>query len=122
VNMKYGGPEDLSSPDPSATVIVTVAPSRPEAELIVGMLRSGGLRACIAAHGSGARDLRLSGVQVLVAPDDEEAARQFLASTDDSLRIFTSGTRGADGGHHADPVRGLHPGQGSARSGAPASA
>jgi hypothetical protein len=82
--MTYRGPEDLSSPDPGATVIVTVAPSRTEAELIVGMLRSGGLRAAIEAHGFGARDPRQRGVPVLVAPDDEGAARQFLASTEDS--------------------------------------
>jgi hypothetical protein len=83
VEMKYGGPDDLGSPDPSATVIVTVAPSRTEAELIVGMLRSGGLRAAISAHGFGARDLRPRGVPVLVAPDDEEAAREFLATVED---------------------------------------
>ena len=65
-------------------MIVTVVTSRTEAELIVGMLRSGGLRAAIAAHGSGARDLRPRGVPVLVAPDDEEAAREFLASVEDS--------------------------------------
>ena len=83
MNMKYGGPEDLSSPDPSATVIVTVASNRPEAELIVGMLRSGGLKAAVPAHGFGARDLRPRGVPVLVAPDDEEAAREFLATVGD---------------------------------------
>jgi hypothetical protein len=83
VNMKRGGPDDLSSPDPSATVIVTVVASRPEAELIVGMLRSGGLRAAIPAYGFGARDLRPQGVPVLVAPDDEEAARELLASIED---------------------------------------
>jgi len=82
--MKYAGPEDLSSPDPGATVTVTVAPGRTEAELIVGMLRSGGLRAAIGVHGSGGRDPRLRGVPVLVAPDDEEAARQVLASIEDS--------------------------------------
>ncbi len=84
MDMQRGGPEDLSSPDPSATVIVTVVTSHTEAELIVGMLRSGGLRAAISAHGSGARDLRQRGVPVLVAPDDEEAAREFLATVEDS--------------------------------------
>jgi hypothetical protein len=84
VDMRYGGPENLSAPDPSATVIVTVAASRTEAELIVGMLRSGGLRAAVSAHGSGPRDLRQRGVPVLVAPDDEEAAREFLATVEDS--------------------------------------
>ena len=84
MDMQRGGPDDLSSPDASATVIVTVVTSRTEAELIVGMLRSGGLRAAIPAHGFGARDLRPRGVPVLVAPDDEEAARQFLASVEDS--------------------------------------
>jgi hypothetical protein len=84
VDMQRGGPEDLSSPDPSATVIITVAPGRPEAELIVGMLRSGGLRAAIGVHGSGTRDPRQRGVPVLVAPGDEEAARECLASVEDS--------------------------------------
>jgi hypothetical protein len=84
VDMQRGGPEDLSSPDPSATVIVTVVTSRTEAELIVGMLRSGGLRAAIPAHGFGARNLQPRGVPVLVAPDDEEAAREFLATVEGS--------------------------------------
>ncbi len=83
MGMTYGGPDDLSSPDPSATVVVTVAPSRPEAELIVGLLRSGGLRAAIGVHGSGTRDPRPRGVPVLVAPDDEEAARECLATVED---------------------------------------
>ena len=84
MDMQRGGPEDLSSPDPSATVIVTVVSSLTEAELIVGMLRSGGLTAAIAAHGLGARNVRPRGVPVLVAPDDEEAAREFLATVEDS--------------------------------------
>ena len=84
MDMRYGGPENLSAPDPSATVIVTVAASRTEAELIVGMLRSGGLRAAIPAHGFGARNLQPRGVPVLVAPDDEEAAREFLATVEGS--------------------------------------
>ena len=82
MDMQRGGPEDLSSPDPSATAIVTVVTSRTEAELIVGMLRSGGLRATIGVHGSRGRDPRLRGIPVLVAPDDEEAARECLASLD----------------------------------------
>jgi hypothetical protein len=83
VDTQRGGPDDLSSPDPSATVIVTVVTSRTEAELIVGMLRSGGLRAAIGVHGSRGRDPRLRGVPVLVAPDEEEEARQLLASLED---------------------------------------
>ena len=83
MDMQRGGPDDLSSPDPSATMIVTVVTSRTEAELIVGMLRSGGLRAAIGVHGSHGRDPRLRGVPVLVAPDDEEEARQLLATVED---------------------------------------
>jgi hypothetical protein len=83
VGMQRGGPEDLSSPDPSATVILTVVANRTEAELIVGMLRSGGLKAAVPAHGFGARGLQPRGVPVLVAPDDEEEARQFLATVED---------------------------------------
>jgi hypothetical protein len=85
VDMQRGGPDDLSFPDASATVIVTIAGSRTEAELIVGMLRSGGLRAAISAPRPGGRDpeRRLRGVPVLVAPDDEEAARECLATTED---------------------------------------
>lgn len=80
--MDHDQPDDLSAPDPSASVPVTTAPSRMEAELIVGMLRSYGLRAGISAHGGGGArhpDLRLQGVQVYVAVPDEEAARQILA-------------------------------------------
>jgi hypothetical protein len=84
MGMTRGGPDDLSSPDPSATVIVTVAASRTEAELAVGMLRNYGLRAAIPVRDAVGRNPRLRGVPVLVAPDDEEAARQLLASVEDS--------------------------------------
>ena len=64
-----------------ATVSVAVVASRTEAELIVGMLRSYGLRAAVAADDAGGQEpqLQLQGVRVLVSPADEATARQILA-------------------------------------------
>lgn len=65
-----------------ATVTLTVVGSRTEAELAVGLLRSYGLRAAVAADDAGGQEpqLQLQGVRVRVHPDDEEAARQVLAA------------------------------------------
>jgi hypothetical protein len=67
--------------DESEPVCVAVVTSRAEAELIAGMLRSGGLRAATSARGAGGLqpELQLQGVQVLVARADEAAARECLA-------------------------------------------
>jgi hypothetical protein len=69
-----------------ATVTVAVATTRIEAELIVGMLRSNGLRAAFAADDAGGQEpqLQLQGVRVLVAPSDEALARQLLADVEDT--------------------------------------
>ena len=69
-----------------ATVPVAVVASRTEAELIVGMLRSNGLRAAVAADDAGGQEpqLQLQGVRVLVAPPDEAAARQLLAEAEET--------------------------------------
>jgi hypothetical protein len=68
----------------SETVAVPVATvtSRVEAELIVGMLRSNGLRAVVSADDAGGQEpeLQLQGVRVLVASSDEAAARRLLAA------------------------------------------
>ena len=67
-----------------ATVPVALVTSRTEAELIVGLLRSHGLRAAVAADDAGGQypQLQLEGVRVLVAPSDEASARRLLAATD----------------------------------------
>ena len=64
-----------------AAVSVAVVGSRTEAELIVGLLRSHGLRAASAADDAGGQEpqLQLQGVHVLVAAADEAAARRLLA-------------------------------------------
>ena len=69
-----------------ATVPVVVVASRTEAELIVGMLRSNGLRAAVSADDAGGQEpqLQLQGVRVLVASGDEAAARQLLAEAEDT--------------------------------------
>ena len=69
-----------------APVTLTVVSSRAEADLIVGLLRSGGLRAAISADDAGGQDpqLQLEGVRVLVAPEDEAAARQLLTDAEAS--------------------------------------
>jgi hypothetical protein len=65
-----------------ATVTVAVVTSRTEAELIVGLLRSNGLRAASAPDDAGGQEpqLQLQGVRVLVAPADEAPARKLLAA------------------------------------------
>ena len=69
-----------------ATVPVAIVPSRTEAELIVGMLRSNGLTAAVSADDAGGQDpqLQIQGVRVLVAASDEASARQLLADTENS--------------------------------------
>jgi hypothetical protein len=69
-----------------ATVSVAVVASRTEAELIVGFLRSHGLRAALAADDAGGQEpqLQIQGVRVLVAPSDEAAARRLLADAADT--------------------------------------
>ena len=68
----------------SVTVPVAVVASRTEADLIVGMLRSNGLRAAVSADDAGGQDpqLQLQGVRVLVARSDETAARRLLADAE----------------------------------------
>jgi hypothetical protein len=67
-----------------ATVSVAVVNSRTEAELIVGMLRSHGLRAAVAADDAGGQEpqLQMEGVRVLVASADEDTARRLIAEAE----------------------------------------
>jgi hypothetical protein len=69
-----------------ATVSVAVVASRTEAELIVGLLRSHGRRAAVAADDAGGQEpqLQIQGVRVLVAPSDEASARRLLADAADT--------------------------------------
>ena len=68
-----------------ADVLVAVVPSRIEAELILGMLRSNGLNAVLSADDAGGQEppLQIQGVRVLVTPSDEALARQLLTEADD---------------------------------------
>jgi len=70
--------------DEIASVPVALAGSRIEAELIVGMLRTNGLRAVVSADDAGGQEppLQLQGVRVLVPPSDEAPARQLLAEAE----------------------------------------
>ncbi len=69
-----------------ATVPVAVVTSRAEAELIVGLLRSHGVRAAVSADDAGGQypQLQIQGVRVLVTPSDEASARRLLAAADDT--------------------------------------
>jgi hypothetical protein len=72
------------------TVSVAVAGSRTEADVIVGLLRSHGLRAAVAADDAGRQEPALqlsSGVRVLVAASDEDAAREVIAAENDIPEI-----------------------------------
>lgn len=64
-----------------APVEVAVVDNRTEADLIVGLLRSNGLRAGISADDAGGTnpELQLQGVRVLVDPADEAEARQLIS-------------------------------------------
>lgn len=68
----------------SGPVSVAVVGSRGEAELIVGMLRSNGVRAAVSADDAGGQEpqLQLQGVRVLVASADEASARALLADVE----------------------------------------
>jgi len=70
-----------------ASVSVAVVASRTEAEVIVGMLRSHGLRAAVTADDAGGQypQMQIEGVRVLVAPSDEASARRLLGADDDTL-------------------------------------
>jgi Putative prokaryotic signal transducing protein len=65
-------------------VTVAVVASRTEADLIVGMLASNGVRAAVSADDAGGQEpqLQLDGVRVLVASADEAVARQLLAEAE----------------------------------------
>jgi hypothetical protein len=67
-----------------ATVSVAVVSSRTEAELIVGKLRSHGLRAAVSADDAGGQypQMQVEGVHVLVARSDEVLARRLLTADD----------------------------------------
>ena len=69
----------------TATVPVAVVTSRIEAELIVGLLRSGGLTAVVSADDAGGLEpqLQTQGVRVLVTPSEEASARRLLAAAPD---------------------------------------
>lgn len=72
--------------DEAASVPVAVVPSRIEAELIVGMLRTNGVRAAVSADDAGGQysPLQLGGgVRVLVRRSDEASARRLIAAADD---------------------------------------
>jgi hypothetical protein len=65
------------------TVSVAVVSSRAEADLIVGLLQSHGVRATAAADDAGGQEpqWQLEGVRVLVAPADADLARRVLETT-----------------------------------------
>ena len=65
---------------------VAVVGSRVEAELIVGLLRSHGLRAAVVTDDAGGQEpqWQLNGVRVLVPTSDEASARELLAATDEA--------------------------------------
>jgi hypothetical protein len=77
-----------------APVEVAVVDNRTEADLIVGLLRSNGLRAGIFADDAGGTnpELQLSGgVSVMVDPADEAAARQLIAEAQAEARDTSDG-------------------------------
>jgi hypothetical protein len=64
-------------------VLLAVVGSRAEADLIVGLLTSHGLRAAVTTDDAGGQEPQLQlqgGVRVLVAASDADAARHLLAA------------------------------------------
>ena len=86
VKRRRSNDPSMKAADEITTVPVAVVASRTEAELIVGMLRSNGLRAAVSADDAGGQDpqLQLQGVRVLVTPSGEASARRLLAAADDT--------------------------------------
>jgi hypothetical protein len=64
-----------------ASVSVAIVGSRAEADLIVGLLASQGVRGVTSADDAGGQEpqLQLQGVHVLVPPSEAEQARRVLA-------------------------------------------
>jgi hypothetical protein len=62
------------------TVTLAVVNSRVEAEMMVGLLRSNGVRAFVSTDDAGGTEpaLQAQGVRVLVNPDDAADARQLI--------------------------------------------
>jgi hypothetical protein len=67
----------------AAPVAVAIVGSRAEADLIVGLLVSHGLRAAVATDDAGGQQPQwdLEGVRVLVPSSDEALARRLLAAS-----------------------------------------
>ena len=65
------------------TATLAVVNSRVEAEMMVGMLRSHGLRALVSTDDAGGTEPALSaqGVRVLIATDDAAEARRLIGDT-----------------------------------------
>jgi hypothetical protein len=65
-------------------VSVALVGSRAEGDLIVGLLRSHGLRAAVVTDDAGGQEpqWQLNGVRVLVPASEEAVARELLATTD----------------------------------------
>jgi hypothetical protein len=80
IRRRSNDPKAKAASETVAVPLITVT-SKVQADLIVGMLRSNGLRAVVSADDAGGQEpeLQLQGVRVLVASPDEAAARQLLA-------------------------------------------
>jgi hypothetical protein len=69
-----------------APVAVAVVGSVVEAQLIVGMLQSYGIRAMVSADDAGGWEPQLrqsTGVRVLVSPDDVQRAKELIDEAND---------------------------------------
>jgi hypothetical protein len=78
----------------SAPVLLAVVGSRAEAELMVGLLTSHGVRAAVTTDDAGGQEPQLQlqgGVRVLVAASDADVARHLLASAEDVNPAADSG-------------------------------
>jgi hypothetical protein len=82
--VRVAGASSRQPGDEIPSVPVTVASSRIEAEILVGMLLSNGVHAVVSADDAAGLEpqLQIHGVRILVAPSDEALARRLLAEAE----------------------------------------
>jgi hypothetical protein len=99
------GPTRAGQPIESPPVLLAVVGDRIEADLMVGLLLSHGVRAAVTTDDAGGQEPQLQlqgGVRVLVAASDEAPARRLLGATDDAAPSPPPETDAGERRHHTE--------------------